>query len=228
MKHADLLPILTADPWFGSIAPEHQALLLDNARLKSFANGGAIYRVGDPPDGMYGVVEGEIRFVSYPETGRQLLNYMVRPGGWFGEASLIDGGPRPHDAIFVGPLSVLFVSSDEFFALAKAAPAIYRDIARLTCLHYRTALVHLAGALMLSPERRLARWLLHFCVGQTHATDGQRINQEDLASAVGVSRQTLSKILKKLEGTGMLRIHYGSIEVTDSQALRSVAYDEVG
>jgi CRP-like cAMP-binding protein len=120
MKHADFLPILTADPWFGSMPSDHQALLLDYARLKHFANGGAIYRVGDPPDGMYGVVEGEVRFVSY------------------------------------------------------------------------------------------------------------RINQEDLASAVGVSRQTLSKILKKLEGTGMLRIRYGSIEVTDSQALRRVAYDELG
>lgn len=226
MNNAELLPILTTDPWFGSVAPEHQALLLAHARLRRFSEDGALYRVGDLSKALYCVVEGEIHFVNFPEIGRQLLNYVVGPGGWFGELGLIDGEPRPHDAVFIAPCAALIISAEEFDALTREAPLIYRDIARLTYLHLRTALVHMAGALMLPPERRLARWLEHFAVEVAPGANGKRISQEDLAGAVGVSRQTASKILKKLESAGVLRVRYGAIEILDERALAVAAWQE--
>ena len=102
---------------------------------------------------------------------------------------------------------------------------IYRDIARLSCFHFRLALAHLAGALMLPPERRLARLLLHYRGDLARGAKEQRISQEDLASAIGVSRQTVSKILKRMEAAGLLTVGYGFIEVRDERALCAVAWE---
>jgi CRP/FNR family transcriptional regulator, cyclic AMP receptor protein len=222
MDRTHLLNALTTDPWFAGLARDHQTLLLDRAHLRTVANRGVIYSIGEAPDGLYAMVTGEARLVNYPEPGLELLNLVVRPGNWFGELGVIDEEPRPHDAVCVRRSTVLCVSRHDFGRLAARTPEIYRDIARLVCRHHRAALAHMGGALMLPPVQRLARWLLYHASGQRKG--GMRINQTDLAGAIGVSRQTLNKMLRSMECAGALRVGYATIEITDKTPLRAVAH----
>ena len=226
MERADLQIILATDPWFGSIAPERQGLLIEHAQLKHFKKGGAIYRTGDASAALYCVIEGEVRFVTYSEKGRELLNVVFGPGNWFGYLGLIDGQERSHDAVFTGPGALLFIAARDFDALAREAPMIYRDVARLACLHLRLVFTHTARDLALTSERRLARWLLHFAGEVARGANMSRITQEELAGAVGISRQTASKILKNLESAGVLKLRYRAIEILDEPTLSVMAWGE--
>ena len=77
-----LLTTFRDDAWFGQIAPERQAKLLAAGRVRLLRNRQRVYRLGDPPNGLYGVISGEIRLIGYPVAGRELLLRRLKPGSW--------------------------------------------------------------------------------------------------------------------------------------------------
>lgn len=216
---------LSRDRWFGALPPERQALLLDIGHVRAVRDRALLYGVGDEPDGLWAVLEGEVRLVSYPAVGMELVGLIVGTGGWFGELSVLDGGPRPHDAICFGPARVVNLPMDEVSRLAAARPEIYRDIALLGCAHQRGALAVVGQSLAQPVRVRLARTLAASVRAAADASPGVlRIRQEDLAAMVGVSRQTLNKLLKSLERAGIVELSYAQITIRDPAALRAAGH----
>lgn len=207
-----------SDPWFSSLPTAHREALLARGRESAAAMGARVYGVGDPPDGLWSVLEGEVRLVSYPAVGVESLALILAPGAWFGELSVIDGGPRPHDAVVVRPARLLHVSLAAVEQVAERHPLLYRDLGALVCGRQRSALSFMGQAIAQPISVRLARSL----AGAVRASGGDEIavRQEDLAAMIGVSRQTVNKQLKVLEDAGAITLAYGRIRVRDPARLR--------
>jgi CRP/FNR family transcriptional regulator, cyclic AMP receptor protein len=215
------------DSWFGRIAPERQAMLLAAGRIRSFRNQQRIYRLGDPPNGLYGLISGEVRLIGYPVAGRQLLVARLEPGGWFGELSTIDGGPRPQDAISFGPSKVLHISSRDFERMSRDNPEIFRDVARLLGQRQRMAVQYAGMTVSLPAKLRLSHLLLAALdTSEKPPLGAERtisLTQSDIAAALGASRQTTNKLLKSLERTGAVSLGYGRITVQNPARLRHLS-----
>ena len=215
------------DPWFGRIAPERQAMLLAAGCIRSFRNQQRIYRLGDPPNGLYGLISGEVRLISYPVVGRQLLVARLEPGGWFGELSTIDGGPRPQDAISFGPSKVLHIPSRDFERISRDNPEIFRDVARLLGQRQRMAVQYAGMTVSLPAKLRLSHLLLAALDTSEKPPSGTErtisLTQSDIAAALGASRQTTNKLLKSLERTGAVSLGYGRITVQNPARLRHLS-----
>ncbi len=212
-----------AIPWFSTLHPVRQAALLERARPSTVAAGARVYGLGDPPDGLWSVVEGEVRLVSYPAIGLESVAMIVGPGSWFGELSVVDGGPRPHDAVAVRPTRLLHVPLAAFERVAEAHPILYRDLGVLVCGRQRAALTFMAQSIAQPVSVRLARVL--GTAARAAGPDALRMRQEDLAAMIGVSRQTINKELKRLERAGVIELSYGKIAVREPQALRAFGQD---
>jgi CRP-like cAMP-binding protein len=158
------------------------------------------------------VLEGQVRLKFYPAAGLELLALSFQPGAWFGEVSTMDGLARGSDAIAFGPSRVLHLSMAGFARAAAAAPELWRDLGILVCRHEREVLGYV-GRTVANPVRlRLALLLA------SSAQDGRevlRFRQEDLATLVGVSRQTLNRHLKQLQREGLIHLGYAEITVRD-------------
>ncbi len=208
----DLLKIEASfadDPWLGSLPTERRRALLGASHLRRFDDGESIYLLGDDPDGIYGIVSGAVRMLNYPVDGGQLMNGIIRTGSWFGEISMLDGGPRPHDAIATGPTALAVVSLSAWRRLASENPLFTEDLARLSCQRIRAVLVNINDFMTRSAETRLARVLLELTSHPEHGgnpTDGVRLCQEDIANIVGVSRQSVNKILRQFETKGLVSV----------------------
>jgi CRP-like cAMP-binding protein len=210
------LAILEADDWFGHIAVERRALLLNEAQVRSVGAGARLYRAGDPPNGLWAVLEGEVRLKGYPAAGLEFLVPILRPGTWFGETSTLDGLPRPTDAIAFETARVLHVSMAAFARAAAAAPKLYHDVGVLVCQHQRVALGFIAQTVAHPARVRLALIL----AGQSESEcEPVRIRQKDLAGMVGVSRQTLNRHLNALKREGIVDLAYAEIAVRDRSRL---------
>lgn len=216
MSPADLA-ILEADGWFGQIPAERRALLLGEAQVRSVRAGERLYGAGDPPNGLWAVLEGRIQLKGYPAAGLELLVPILKPGSWFGETSTLDGLPRQTDAAAVEPARVLHLVAAAVVRATAAAPELYRDLGVLACLHQRAALGFLAQTVAYPVRARLALILMG-----SEDWPGLRMRQEDLAMLVGVSRQTLNRHLKVLEREGIIRLAYAEISVLDRQRLQAV------
>ena len=218
--------VFVGDIWFGQLPPEQRTTLLAAGRIRSFRDQQRVYRLGDPPNGLYGLISGDIRLISYPVAGRQLLVLRLKPGGWFGELSTIDGGPRPQDAISFGLSKVLHVSSRDFERVSRDDPEIFRHVARLVGQRQRAA-VQYAGMIVSLPVKvRLSHLLLAGLDASEQPLAGPErtisLTQSDIGAALGVSRQTTNKLLKLLEQTGAISLGYGLITVRDPGRLRKV------
>ena len=223
MTPADLA-ILEADGWFGQIPLERRALLLNEAQVRSVGAGARLYAAGDPPNGLWAVLEGHVRLKGYPAPGLELLIPILRPGTWFGETSTLDGLPRPTDATAFDPARVLHVTMAAFARAVAAAPKLYHDLGILACLHQRVALGFIANTVGQPVRVRLALIL----AGQAEDAEAAiRIRQEDLAGLVGVSRQTLNRHLNALEREGLIDLAYARITVRDVARLLALCPQEL-
>nr|WP_223262890.1 Crp/Fnr family transcriptional regulator [Sphingobium sp. SCG-1] len=193
-------------------------------RLRSFADRALVYAVGDQADGLYQVVSGRVRLMAYPAAGRQLLTLVVRPKDWFGELSVIDGGPRPHDAVCQGKVSLWHLPLREIVAFSRDHPEIYGHVALIACEHQRAALSFIGAVLAKSSRARLAGMILGMAsFGEAFDHPVLQITQEDLAGRVGVSRQHLGTLLSELKINGDIETSYGCIHVLNQQALADMA-----
>ena len=224
-----VVDVLLKDAWFSSAPKERRELLLAQARAVEVEAGRRIYRIGDKPDGLWGVIRGEVRLISYPAAGRQVVSLRLEPGAWFGELSTLDGGPRPHDAIAQIASRLLFISLDRFEAAARQDAGLIRDLARLAGAHQRYAMRYAEQMAFQRLDVRLARQLLGALGAPTpsKAETGPELlptTQEVLATMVGASRQAVNRKLKAFEAQGLVKLHYGRLSILNAAGLEKKAF----
>jgi CRP-like cAMP-binding protein len=217
---------LRTGQWFSQLPAGLQEELLTMAQLRRLEPGQRLFRRGDPPCGLYAVLEGAIRVGSISESGKEALLVLVEPPHWFGEISLFDGQSRTHDAFAEGQVTLLNLPQAPLLSLLKREPWHWRDFALLMSQKLRLAFIALEEMSLLPAPQRLARRLLMIAEGYGERSGQQRViqlAQEQLAMMLAISRQTTNQILKDLEAQGALRLSYGEIEILDPERLKRAA-----
>jgi len=107
-------------PLFAGMPSRFIKRLADKMDEQRFMEGAAIVRQGEPGDTFYVIVEGEAK-VKDPN-GRTLSRLI--PGDFFGEISLMDGGPRTATVVAATNLTALALSRKDFGALLQSEPKV--------------------------------------------------------------------------------------------------------
>ena len=71
-----------------------QRSVVNSCHLRTFENGEYLYRVGDPPGGMFGLVGGGLAIEIAPSERGPYIGGFATPGTWYGEVSAIANQPR--------------------------------------------------------------------------------------------------------------------------------------
>jgi CRP-like cAMP-binding protein len=82
----DWADVLGALPLFSRMGKRHVRAIAKLAKVVDYSPGEAIVQEGEPGDSFYLLLEGRARVAGTSRT--------LRPGDFFGEMALIDGGPR--------------------------------------------------------------------------------------------------------------------------------------
>jgi CRP/FNR family transcriptional regulator, cyclic AMP receptor protein len=107
-------------PLFSALPHRHQRRLSDLAVEERLMEGATIVREGDIGDTFYVILEGEAKVTS--KSGRVVNR--LRPGDFFGEISLLDGGPRTADVVADTPMVVLGITRKAFLRAITDQPEI--------------------------------------------------------------------------------------------------------
>jgi hypothetical protein len=86
-----------------------------------------IVKQGDPDDGMYLVLDGELR-VRLMIGGKETILATLGPGECFGEIALFDQGPRSADVVANKESVLLKITSEAFDKLRREAPELSAPI----------------------------------------------------------------------------------------------------
>ena len=211
--------------WFSALPAALQDALLEMAQVQRLDAGQRLFRRGDPPCGLYAVVEGAMRIGAVSAQGKEALLTLVEAPYWFGEVSLFDGQPRTHDAFAEGASTLLLVPQAALLALLEQQPQYWRDFALLMSQKLRLAFIALEQMSLLPAAPRLARRLLMIAenYGEGEPRRVIHLAQEQLALMLAITRQTTNQILQELQAQGIVRLTYGEIEILDLDRLRQAA-----
>jgi CRP-like cAMP-binding protein len=222
----DKRAILNANPLLSGLPEAVVEQLITVSVVRELAEGERLYSQGDSGDGLFGVIQGRVRLSNTSRDGKELLVMLVEPGDWIGEISLLDGLPRSQDAIAMDHCAVLFLAKARFDVLLTAHPELYQHFIPMLCRKLRLALSYVEGVILMPLASRLAQRIMELAkfYGVRDQSEGILIDvhlpQEDIAKMLGVSRQAISRELKRLESEGIIALAYGQLRVLDMLALQ--------
>ena len=206
-----LYPVLTKLP--GGLLQRIFAAL----QTLSIPSGTAVFDEGQPCRGFVFVVEGAIRVVKVSASGRELPLYRVTAG----ESCIITSscllGHSDYNARGVtdGP-STLALLPGKLFDEMLAEPA-FRDFVFSLFSERMAELMQLVEEVAFHKlDQRLAALLL----GKGRVV---RASHQQLADELGSVREMVSRLLKRFEEQGLLRLGREQVEVLDPAGLRRAA-----
>lgn len=226
------LPLLLQGKWFTALGPSLQKPLLDAAVMRRLQDGERLFSRGDPPCGLYAVLDGSMQFMAVGGTAdnaREGIAASIPEAHWFGELSLLDGLPRSHDVEACGRALLLHVPQTAMAKLTAHYPEYWCALARLQSYRLRTMAMLWEEAGFLSAPERLPRRLLLIAAhyhGRHDAIPPLRIvnvSQQQLSQMLSISRQTVNLLLKDLERQGLIALRRNAIEILDFAGLQAAA-----
>jgi CRP-like cAMP-binding protein len=210
-----------------SMSDAQKARLVAISSVRSFPQQKQIAALGAPVDGIYFIVKGGLRLESYSENGERFLVGDLLAGDVFGFVAVLDGKPSIHDAKTVGDTLAVFVNGGHFRKFVYSDPDLTKRTIEVMCQRLRMALAMVERFAPGNQTSRVVRCLvaaadqLGFRPLRVHQTRIS-INQFDLAAMLSISRQSVHRVLKELEETGIISVGYGVIDVHDLGRLRTL------
>ena len=230
MGKVDVEGVLARNSWFANLPAELSESILHAGRLRFFESS-LIYSADDKADGIFALVSGQVRLMRTSATGQLAFLAIASPGAWFGLSSALDGRPHAYDAIAIGETAVFHLSQEKFTQLIGGRIDNYTVFVKLLCHHFRVAVEYVSALRTHPPILVLAHELIRMAGRHGQRTENGvridlRLSQEDWAAMVGVGRQTINRLLKKLEEKGIASVNYASITIHRMDALESLIADE--
>jgi CRP/FNR family transcriptional regulator len=154
--------------------------------------------------------------------GFQMAGELIGLGG-------IDTGRHEVDAIALENSQVCVVPFAELEVLERAAPSVQRQFHRI--MSHQIAFSHNVMLLLGSmyAEERVAAFLLDLthrlqARGYSASTVLLRMSREEIGSFLGLTLETVSRTLSKLQASGQLSVRQRQIRINDPAALQHWLY----
>jgi uncharacterized membrane protein len=124
---------LLADiPLFALLDDKERAVLAERLDVVTFPRGTVIFRAGEPGDALFVVRSGEVEITFTTDVGERVVMETARAGDFFGELSLLDGGPRTASATAVEDLEAIVVDRGDLDDFLTRHPPAALDLLAAT------------------------------------------------------------------------------------------------
>jgi CRP/FNR family cyclic AMP-dependent transcriptional regulator len=113
---------------FAPLDDDERAVLAQAMVDRQVKPGEVLFRVGEPGDSMFIVVEGGIELSVKDKAGQKIVLHTPTAGEFFGELSLLDGGSRTATATAAEASSLYVLDREDILQLFKKRPEAGLDM----------------------------------------------------------------------------------------------------
>jgi CRP/FNR family cyclic AMP-dependent transcriptional regulator len=218
--------VVSGEGWLSSTPNWFSAAVLERCSLRHYTGGETVYMVGDPPDGMYGLVAGALSLHIAPaETGPNFA-FLIRPGMWIGQVAVLVDRPRLVGLSATRETWLLYLPGRAVEDIIDKRRDAWRYFSLLSYEQLELAIGSVDDLMIREHDRRLMAMLLRLggCrvprAGQNGPVDID-VTQEDLCVMANVGRTAANSILRRLESDGLVMLSYRRITVLAPGELRA-------
>jgi CRP/FNR family transcriptional regulator/CRP/FNR family cyclic AMP-dependent transcriptional regulator len=194
-----------------------------------YGRGDVVFYQGDPSGKLYVVEEGWVKLTRQSDAGDELLIDVFGPGSIFGEVSIFTNEPRTGTVTAIEAVVMTSLSRDSFYRLVQSHPRIALGCLEILASRLRSSDELVQDMSFLDVPARLAKRLLELS-GQrgVDTATGRlielRITQEELATMVGTTRESINKTLALFQRQGILAKQGGRLVIKDAERLGKRIY----
>lgn len=230
-RTAAILQFLNSLPLFEGISPINLSTLAKASRLRSAPKGSFIFFQADTGDAVFLVWRGVIAIRLENPDGRELVINEMGAGDCFGELAILTGEPRSASAEAIVDSEILLIPSMAFKDALEQEPRLAARLLEVTARRLQNSSKREEALAFYDAQQRLARQLL--VLDQQVSDKGYlTLSQDELATRVGLTRQTVATILGRWRRSGWLLTGRGHIVLLNRHELNLLAqsleidYDE--
>lgn len=187
-------------PLFASLPDEDVRTLMSVAKRRTFRSGEVIFHRDDPGQVLYVIKEGKVKICLISPDGQEISLVVFGKGECFGEIALLDGLPRSADAIALEKVECYTLQRSDFHNSIMKNPKIAIQVLEVLSKRLRSTDQQVEDLIFLDVYGRVAKKLLE--LSEMHGTKVNggtrievRLTQQELASMVGASRESVNKVV---------------------------------
>ena len=185
---------------FADLPEEDIRALTPVAKRRTFRSGEVIFHRDDPGQVLYMIKEGKVKICIISPDGQDVSLTVFGKGEVFGEFALLDGLPRSADAVALEKVECYTLQRSDFQNAILKNPKIAILVMEALIKRLRNTDQMVEDLIFLDVYGRVAKKLLELADAHgVKVDDGVRIDvrltQQELASMVGASRESVNKVL---------------------------------
>lgn len=207
-QHVELLKKV---PLFENVDEGELARFSQMLVEKSYGKDATIVAKDEPGDAMYIIARGRVKVVMPGDGGREVILNILKAGDFFGEMALLEASQRSADVVSAEDTRVLLLKREVFVDHVLHNPRIALNIMAEMSRRLRRADELISDLALLDVGARIAR-----IIAELGARDGveteegrvvkERPTQQDIASMIGTSRETVSRMLSDWQRAGLIEM----------------------
>ena len=204
--HSELLKRV---PLFEELSEGELEALSHVALLRTFPKDRVVIMAEEEGDSLFVIHDGQVKVSIVSEDGREVILSILGEGNFFGEMSLLDGHPRSANVTTTQATELLMVRRADFLRFIQKSPQTAIKLLSVLASRLRITDRKIEGLALSDVTGRISQTLLQLADEQGVATQEgvlirDRPTHQDLANMSGTTRETVSRILKRLENQGYI------------------------
>jgi CRP-like cAMP-binding protein len=202
---------------FDRLGQQERRAALREAAEVSLRTGRALCCQGERAERCWLLVSGRVRGIMYRSDETTVELGRSTPGDWLGLAELLLDSPYLSDLVAEEHCTLAAFSRTGLGRLLEFAGMrtylLHEMAKRYYTMHARFELVQ--------PLDRLVHFLLEHASGDTGQAGEVACTQEEIAEAIGATRETVNRHLQRLQDDGLVKVGRGVVTIVDAARLRT-------
>jgi len=198
-------------PIFENLNDEELLEIVKTINHKEYIKGDIIFTEGNVANTLYFINEGKIKLYKYTKDGKEQILHILSEGDFFGELDLIKPSEYGFNSKAIISSKICTLTKDEMKDIMMRNPVI--GIKVLETVGERLSKVeNLVQNLATNDVDSRMAYLLTNLIEEYGESIEKNISiklplsREDMASFIGVTRETISRKLKKFEDENLIKI----------------------
>ncbi len=218
-------PWIVSAPFFQGLPEDAVETALTHFVSRTHPANQVILLENDWGGSVYFIIEGWVKIRTYNMEGKEVTLNIIGKGELFGEMAALDEVPRSTDVITLTPTTIGSMPAQDFVHLVETEPLAGVRLAQLMARRLRQ--VNRRLRLRESDSQsRVADTLLFLAEGQGKkrqaGTEIPNLPHRELSSLSGLARETVTRVLTKLEKKGLIKREVETICIPDVTALEGM------
>lgn len=214
--------------FFAQLTADERESLLGLLTTQHLSRGGALFRQGDRPEGLYLVVSGSVKLIQSSCHGRDVIMELLFPGDFCGALCTAECTPYSLSAICLEDVEAGFVQRIRFQEAALRHPGLLLKATAVCREKMQMQREMAVGLAVESADQRAARALLNLAarLGEMHPWGlslRMPLDRQGFAEMIGTTTETAIRIFSRFRRKGYLvESADGTMTLPDLQVLQAL------